>query len=78
MPDDQSKLIRQAFADTISVLGEQGARALIEDLERQGIDINNLTLEKLAVGLRNMLGNETADIIMQEIILRLDKWHSSQ
>ena len=76
LQDDLSTLIRQALAASIEVLGERGSRALIEDLQRHGIFMDNLALEKLMMGLRDVLGDEAAEIIMQEVLVRLDKMYS--
>lgn len=78
MQDDLPKLIRQALAASIEVLGERGSRALIEDLQRHGIFMDKLTLKKLMMGLRDVLGDEAADIIMQEVLIRLDEMYSSR
>jgi hypothetical protein len=78
LQDDLPKLIRQALAASIEVLGERGNRALIEDLQRRGIFMDNLALEKLMTGLRDVLGDEAAEIIMQEVIIRLDEMYSSR
>jgi hypothetical protein len=59
-------------------LGERGNRALIEDLQRRGIFMDNLALEKLMKGLRYVLGDEAAEIIMQEVLVRLDEMYSSR
>jgi hypothetical protein len=59
-------------------LGERGSRALIEDLQRRGIFMDNLALRKLMTGLREVLGDEAAEIIMQEVLIRLDEMYSSR
>jgi hypothetical protein len=76
--DERSELIRQAFADAIAVLGERAGRALIDDLQRRGVHMQNLTLEKLAAALRPLVGDEAADIIMQDVIMKLDKLSNSK
>ena len=78
MPGDRSELIYQAFAASIEVLGERACRALIEDLERHGIHQDNVTLEKLATGLRYVMGDEATDLIIQEVMIKLDKMYSTR
>lgn len=51
---------------------------MIEDLQRHGIFMDSLALEKLMTGLRDVLGDEAADIIMQEVLIRLDEMYSSR
>jgi hypothetical protein len=78
LQDDRAELISRAFAASIEVLGERACRALVEDLQRHGVYLDNVTLERLAAGLRNVMGDEATDLIMQEVFLRLDEMHSSQ
>ncbi|MGI0049225.1 MAG: hypothetical protein ACREAW_06760 [Nitrososphaera sp.] len=59
-------------------MGERGSRALIEDLQRRGIFLDNLALGKLMTGLKDVLGDEAAEIIMQEVLIRLDEMYSSR
>lgn len=72
MSHEQSDLLYQAFLESSSVLGISAMRALIEELQRQGIDLHNTTLEKLAVGLREAIGDDAATLIMAKIVKKLD------
>jgi hypothetical protein len=56
LPGDHSELIYQAFAASIEVLGERACRALMEDLQRLGVHLDSVTLERLAAGLRDVMG----------------------
>lgn len=56
------------------MLCERACRALIEDLERHSVHLDGVTLEKLAGTLRHVIGDEATDIIMQEVIIRLDEY----
>ena len=78
MRNERSELIREAFMDSIAVLGERACRALVEDLQRIGVFMHNISLDRLSAGLRDMLGDEAADIILQEVMLKLDKIYSSK
>ena len=40
--------------------------------------MDNLALGKLMMGLRDVLGDEAADIIMHEVLIRLDEMYSSR
>jgi hypothetical protein len=75
---DRTELISQAFAASIEVLGERACRALVKDLQRHGVHLDNVTLERLAAGLRNVMGDEATDLIMQEVFIRLDKMSSAR
>jgi hypothetical protein len=77
LPGNRSELIYRAFATSIEVLGERACRALIEDLEWNYIDLDNVTLERLAAGLRHIMGDEATDILLQEVMIRLDEMCSS-
>ena len=78
MPEGQ--IIRQAFENALDALGESGRRALIEDLLNNGVFLNDpeINLIKIMTVLRNLLGDEVADMIAERIIIKLDEMHSVQ
>ena len=78
MPEGQ--IIRQAFENALDALGESGRRALIEDLLNNGVFLNDpeINLIKIMTVLRNLLGDEVADMIAERIIIKLDEMHSIQ
>jgi len=63
---------------SIEILGENGERAVIEDLQRTGILLqeNDLTLEKLSHGLNLVLGLEAARLVMERVFLNLDEMYT--
>ena len=76
----QGQIIRQAFENALDALGESGRRALIEDLLNNGVFLNDpeINLIKIMTVLRNLLGDEVADMIAERIIIKLDEMHSVQ
>ncbi|HXV47057.1 MAG TPA: hypothetical protein VD736_10340 [Nitrososphaera sp.] len=57
-------------------MGERTCRALV-GLAAAGIHLDDVTLEKLAARLRNVMGDEVRDLIMQEVFISLDKLYST-
>ena len=76
----QGQIIRQAFENALDALGESGRRALIEDLLDNGVFLNDpeINLTKIMTVLRNLFGDEVADMIAERIIIKLDEMHSVQ
>ena len=76
----QGQIIRQAFENALDALGESGRRALIEDLLNNGVFLNDpeINLTKIMTVLRNLFGDEVADMIAERIIIKLDEMHSVQ
>jgi len=75
-----NQYVRQAFEASISILGERTAKILIEDLRHHGIFLIDpeLTLDKIGRGLKELLGHEAAELIMQRVIIKLDELYSSR
>ena len=73
----QGQIIRQAFENALDALGESSRRALIEDLLNNGVFLNDpeINLIKIMTVLRNLLGDEVADMIAERIIIKLDEMH---
>jgi len=76
----EGQIIRQAFENALDALGESGRRALMEDLLNNGVFLNDpeINLIKIMTVLRNLLGDEVADMIAERIIIKLDEMHSVQ
>jgi len=76
----EGQIIRQAFENALDALGESSRRALIEDLLNNGVFLNDpeINLIKIMTVLRNLLGDEVADMIAERIIIKLDEMHSVQ
>ena len=70
-------LLHRAFNLVFNKVGERTKRALIEDLHRQGVFLNDpdLNLPKLANGIREVIGKEATDIIVEQMIITLDELH---
>jgi hypothetical protein len=75
-----NQYVRQAFEDCIQVLGERTARILVEDLRRNGVFLTDpyLTLDKIALGLKDIIGFEATEVIIQRVMIKLDEFYSSQ
>jgi hypothetical protein len=71
-------VIRQAFEKTISVLGERTKQTLIEDLSKTGVFLHDpeITLSKLVHGIKEILGDEAAELVAERLIIKLDEMHS--
>lgn len=80
MKEKESDLIRQAFDFVFDALGERANRAIIEELRRQGIflDDPSLTLPKLFDGLRPILGDDATALAAERLILKLDELHEKK
>jgi hypothetical protein len=73
----RSEIIRQAFLESIAVLGERTCKALIEDLQRYRVflyDDENLSLEPLATGLRELVGKEVSELLLERVIIKLEEY----
>ena len=77
-----NKILREAFENTIDVLGYAGKALLIEDLENIGAyskyDDRYLSLWKIGNGLKRLFGEEIAQMIMETVMIRMDKLHTLQ
>jgi hypothetical protein len=70
-----SQLIRQAFDSVIVTFGQSVAKTITEDLRHNDVYLNDmhLTLEKLANGLQFVLGDETGTLLVQYVLLEIDR-----
>jgi hypothetical protein len=71
-----SDLIYRALSAAIEPLGERGKRALFEDLESNGVNLKGTTLIDLRRGLQEVLGGESADLLIEQVLLWLDQLES--
>ena len=78
MPD--AKEIVQAFVAAISPLGENAARQMVVDLMRKGVYLSDphLTLEKLSTGVYSMFSEDGAHLILERVVIELDRMNSSK
>jgi len=76
----QSRILHKAFTKSTEVLGENAVGAIVEELARNGIFLNDseLTIEQLAHGINLVIGGEAAEIIIERILLKLDELCSVQ
>ena len=76
--NDYSAALRQAFLESIDVLGKRTCRALIEDLQRYRVFLydQNLSIENLARGLRELVGEKSAQLLLERVYIKLDEMHS--
>ena len=77
---EYSFALRKAFLQSIEVLGDSGRSALIQSLTRYQIDIDspNLSIDDLRLGLTEIIGQGSADLIMQLIFSKLDRMLNTQ
>jgi len=77
-----NKILREAFESSIEVLGYSGKTLLIEDLENIGAyskyDDRYLSLWEIGNGLKHLFGEEIAQMIMEHVMIRMDKLYSLQ
>jgi hypothetical protein len=73
-----NQLIRQAFENLIVVFGERASHAIITDLQSIGVYLRDpsLTLKKLSRGLSVILGEEIGTLLIQNVIIELDRLHA--
>jgi len=67
--------IGYAFIETLEDLGETGKMAIVSNLQRRGIFLSDsrITLSLLYDILIELLGEEATEIIMERVIIELDK-----
>ncbi len=71
----QTNFVRHAFEETLDVLDERTKQMIITNLERAGEydrDSNKLSIVTLANGLRRLFGEEAANLMLEEFLIRLD------
>jgi len=77
-----NKILRDAFEGTLDILGESGKRALIQELEQYGAySIHNdsyLSLWNIGKGLKELFNEEIAELVMEGVMIRMDKLYSLQ
>jgi len=77
-----NKILREAFESTLDILGYSGRTCLIRELEDSGAyttsDDSYLSLWKMGNGLQNMFGREIAQMIIENVMIRMDKLCSTQ
>ncbi len=68
------KILREAFLDSIDIMGERGKTVFVENLQRRGLDIydDNLSRIELASAIQDLFGESVANTIMRRIESRLD------
>ena len=68
-------IIRQAFLESIKVLGTSGVGAIIEDLQPHGVylDDREFSLLKLHRALKQVIGDEATTMIIERLLLALDE-----
>lgn len=72
---DISEIIRKSFLESLDVMGEAGKRAFIETLQKHGVILYdpNLRMSDLALGMRELFGDEITSIITENVFLELDR-----
>ena len=74
MPEQYS-IIREAFLESIKVLGKNGVMAIIEDLQRHDVFLDDpeFSLVKLHRALKQVVGDEVSTIIIERLLIELDR-----
>ena len=77
-----NKILREAFESTLEILGYSGRQAILhelEDLDAYSIHDNSyLSLWKIGNGLQELFGQDVAEMIMEAVMIRMDKLCSLQ
>ena len=72
-----NEILREAFDSAIEVLGYSGKVALFDELERNRsfsrYDDSYLSLWKIGQGLQELLGQEIAEMIMEKVMINMDR-----
>jgi hypothetical protein len=70
-------MIRKAFIESLAILGPAVIDSIIGELDDMGISLGRkcASLAKIAEGLRYIYGEETAEMMMQRIFIKLDELH---
>lgn len=72
----EDNVLLRAFEDTVKVLGQSFMQGMILELRIQaGVDLSDLslTLLKLYDGIKLLYGDEIAEMIIEEVILKREK-----
>jgi len=72
---EYSCALRKEFLHGIEVLGESGRGAVMRSLARYSLDLDNpnLSIDELTLGLAKIIGNDSAELVMQIVISRLNR-----
>ena len=71
-----STLVKQVFEETLDILGERTNHGVIFDLKCAGeydAQNDNISLEKITIGLQCLFGAEAVELIIAKIFLALDE-----
>jgi len=72
-----NEILREAFDSAIEVLGYSGKVALFDELERNRsfsrYDDSYLSLWKIGQGLQEPFGLEIAEMIMEKVMINMDR-----
>jgi hypothetical protein len=73
-------VLRQTFLESVDILGKRTCRVLIKDLQRYRVFLydQNLSLEHLARGLREMIGEQSAEMLLERVVIKLDELGSKR
>ncbi|GEM_PF-4082577 len=69
-------ILQRVFEDTFEVLGENAMQSIIYKLKVQaGVDLNDpsLTLVKLHDAIASLCGVATAEVFMEELLVKMDR-----
>jgi hypothetical protein len=79
---EYNKILREAFESSLDILGDAGKVTLVHDLEAHGSysreNDRYLSLWRIGEGLRNLFGQEVAELIMERVMIRMDKLYTLQ
>jgi hypothetical protein len=70
--------LRKAVEETLDLLGERGKRIVISVLESRSLYSRydshiDISLEKISQGLSELFGDDTAELIMESVLVRMDR-----
>jgi len=72
--------ISEAFAESLEDFGTTGKAALVSNLQRRGVflDDKRISLKMLYEVLVELLGEQATEMVMESVIIAMDKFHSER
>ena len=74
--------MREAFESALDIIGLSGKAALINDLEEKGVypkdNYSYLSLWKIGMGLHDLFNQEVAEMLMEKVMINMDRLHTIQ
>lgn len=71
--------VSRAFIESLEDFGESGKAAIVPNLQRRGLFLEDrqVSLSMLYDVLIELLGEQATEIVMENVIIALDKFHDN-